>query len=191
MKAFLALLILLLPLVGYGKEKKKLSPARELALCVNRVSSYLNVDPLLFLAIYRVESRLHLYAIGVRKGRKPVRSLFPRSKREALRLARRYLRRGYQLDLGIAQINYGNLRTWGKSLEDAFSVCESVKMSAQVLYACMKRYGRTWRAVDCYNKGFHPRVRGSSSYVRKVKREYGRLKRTYLSVEVARGRHTR
>lgn len=164
-----------------GKEggDEKLSPAKELALCIDKVATYLDIDPLIFLAIYKVESRWNPYAIGVRKGKRPVRSIFPKDKKQAVKIAKKYLSMGYHLDLGIAQINYANIERWAMPLESAFSICKSVKMSAQVLYNCIKTYGKTWRAIDCYNKGFHPRIRSSSSYVRKVKREYYRLSALY------------
>ena len=171
--------VIIFPGTSFPKEKKVNSPAYRLAYCVDKMARKLGVDPLVLLAIYKVESRWHPYAIGVRKGRRPVRSVFPKTRERAIKLVKWYIRRGYQVDLGIAQINYTNIKRWGLKASSAFDICKSVRMSAVVLANCMNRYGRTWKAVDCYNKGFHPYVRNHSSYTRKVRRTYYKLARLY------------
>ena len=50
----------------------------------------------------------------------------------------------------------------------------AVDYGAKVLGDCEKKFGATWRAVDCYNKGAG-NAQNNSSYIEKVKQEYQKL----------------
>ena len=141
--------------------------------CIDFVAQKLNVSPLLLIAIYKHESNLHPYAIGISKNGVHLKSYFPKSKREAILIAKELLKRGYHVDLGLGQISVKNLKRWGVPIEEAFEPCKNVLMSGVVLSECFKAYGRTLKALDCYNKG--RKARSFSKYVLSVIRIYNRL----------------
>lgn len=146
-----------------------LSFANSVESCLLRVSKEINVSPTFFTAILKTESNLHPYAIGVSYRGKPVRSYFPRTQEEAVYLARYISSLGYHVDLGLGQISIQNLRRWGIPIEYAFDPCINLHLAGAVLRDCMARYGRTTKAVDCYNKG---KAIGYSPYVYKVLQNY-------------------
>ncbi len=74
-------------------------------------------------------------------------------------------------DIGIMQINTSNLSLLKrvgliKRNEELWIPCKNVEAGAYILKLCVKRYGLTWRAVDCYNKG--KKAKGVGGYVWKV-----------------------
>lgn len=88
------------------------------------------VSPGTMAAIAHAESRFEPLAIGVNRGT-PVRP--PRTREEAVRLARRLIARGESVDLGLAQINSSNLTWLGLSLEAVFDPCRNLAAAATVL----------------------------------------------------------
>ena len=124
------------------------SKAESLMQCIEDAGYYHNVNPKLLYAIAVVESGLNPRAVNVNKdGSK---------------------------DFGMFQINQWNLRKLGFTKKTAFDPCKSAYIAGYVLKQCVNRYGYTWKAIDCYNKG--GRAKGLSRYVRKVLEVYRRLK---------------
>jgi len=138
--------------------------------CIDKYAKLLRIDKYLLYAIYIVESKLHPYAVHW-KGR----SHFFGDKRRAAEFVRYLWSKGESFDVGLGQINSENLRRWGVNPVSALEPCFNVYLSAVVLSDCMRKYGRTTRALDCYNKG--KKARYTSSYVFKVLSVYRKLKR--------------
>jgi type IV secretion system protein VirB1 len=82
------------------------------------------------LAIITTESGGHPFAIGDNTDRK---SIIPKTKNEAVTIARQRVAKGNSLDLGLGQINSRNLPKLGMSIEDAFDPCKNIKASATIL----------------------------------------------------------
>ncbi len=131
------------------------------------------VAPTTMAALVRAESGFHPLTIGVNNGAPLGRE--PQSPGEAKTLARTLLARGFNLDLGLAQINSANLSRLGLSLDTVFDPCRNLHAAAVFLSACYERasgrYGQGQRALQaalsCYNtnslsRGF------ANGYVQKV-----------------------
>lgn len=74
-------------------------------------------------------------------------------------------------DVGIMQINTSNislLKRAGiiKEARELWVPCKNVEAGAYILKLCVERYGLSWRAVDCYNKG--KKAKGVGGYVWRV-----------------------
>lgn len=126
-------------------------------------------------AIAHVESRFDPLAIGVNRGRAQFDR--PRSPEEAAHLSRRLIRAGFNIDLGLAQINSRNLGWLGLSVEDAFDPCRNLQAAARVLQAGYRPVdasdGERQRALRValsrYNTG-HASRGFDNGYVAKVER---------------------
>lgn len=88
------------------------------------------VSPDTMAAVAHAESRFDPLAIGVNRGT-PVRQ--PRTAEEAARTAHRLIASGASIDLGLAQINSGNLAWLGLSVEAAFDPCRNLAAAARLL----------------------------------------------------------
>jgi type IV secretion system protein VirB1 len=90
-----------------------------------------SVAPETLISIVHTESRFNTLAIGVNSpgARKPV----PATRAQAIAAARRLIRQGYNIDLGLGQINSANLGWLGLSVEDAFEPCRNLAAAARVL----------------------------------------------------------
>ena len=82
-------------------------------------------------SVVHAESRFNPYAIGVNA--KGVRAPDSVDRASATAAARSLIARGYNIDLGLGQINSANLRWLGLSVEDAFDPCRNLAASARVL----------------------------------------------------------
>lgn len=104
-----------------------------------------NVNPYVLYAIAKTESGLNPYAVHINKN-------------------------GTR-DIGIMQINERWVYTLNKSgypitINHLFDPRTNINMGAYVLRLCMNKYGNTWQAIDCYNKG--NKATGYSKYVYNV-----------------------
>jgi type IV secretion system protein VirB1 len=91
-----------------------------------------SVAPATLLALARVESGLDPLALGVNGAQ--ASALRPRSLAEAVERAKALLAAGANLDLGLAQINSGNLARLGLTVETAFDPCRSLAAGAALLH---------------------------------------------------------
>lgn len=82
-------------------------------------------------SVVHTESHFNPYAIGVNA--KGVVAPNPRDRASAAAVARSLIARGYNIDLGLGQINSANLRWLGLSVEDAFDPCRNLAAAARVL----------------------------------------------------------
>jgi len=123
------------------------SEAVDYMQCIKNAAYYHNVNPKLLYAIAIVESGLNPKAVNKNKnGTK---------------------------DYGMFQINEDNLKRLGFSREIALDPCKSAYIAGYLLKVCVGRFGLSWQAIDCYNKGY--KAKGYTKYVRKVLKVYRRL----------------
>jgi len=131
------------------------------------------VAPQTLEAIVRTESGFRPYAIGVNKGFRLIRQ--PVSREEAIVTARWLIGNGYNIDLGLGQINSANLTRLGLSVEDAFDPCRNLAASATILgenYRSARQQATDDQqalraALSAYNTGSFSRG-FSNGYVQKV-----------------------
>lgn len=118
-----------------------------------------SVAPETLLALAKVESGLDPFALGVNGAR--ASALQPKSLAEAVDHAEALLAVGANLDLGLAQINSGNLARLGLTVESAFDPCRSLAAGAALLheaYASARRdaadpQAALRTALSLYNTG--------------------------------------
>lgn len=131
------------------------------------------VAPQTLAAIVRTESQFQPFAIGVNKGFRLVRQ--PVSKEEAVVTAKWLIAKGYNIDLGLGQINHTNLSRTGLTVEDAFDPCKNLAAAATIL---VENYNSARRvvhgeqqalraALSAYNTGSFSRGL-SNGYVQRV-----------------------
>lgn len=124
-------------------------------------------------AIVKTESAFRPYAIGINRGGKL--SWQPRSKDEAVVTARWLITNGYNIDMGLGQINSANLKRLGMSVEDVFDECKNLAAAATIL---SNNFNHTKRltansetalhmALSMYNTG-HPQRGFRNGYVQRV-----------------------
>ena len=124
-------------------------------------------------AIVKTESAFRPLAIGVNGGAKLARQ--PENKAEAVATAKWLIANGYNIDMGLGQVNSSNLRKTGLTVEDAFDACKNIAAAATILHwnyqaASRKVQGEQaalHAALSAYNTGSF--TRGfSNGYVQKV-----------------------
>lgn len=99
-----------------------------------------------------VESSFNPYAIGVVGGRLARQ---PANLAEALATVRMLEAHGRNFSVGLAQVNRGNLATYGlQPYERAFDPCANVVAGSRILAECHARSGGHWgKAFSCYYSG--------------------------------------
>ncbi|MCW8167078.1 conjugal transfer protein [Verminephrobacter aporrectodeae subsp. tuberculatae] len=124
-------------------------------------------------AIVRTESAFRPLTIGVNGGAKLARQ--PENKAEAVATAKWLIGNGYNVDLGLGQINSSNLVKTGLTVEDAFEPCKNLAAAASILHwnyqaASRKAPGgqaTLHAALSAYNTGSF--TKGfANGYVQKV-----------------------
>lgn len=119
------------------------------------------------------ESGANSNAIGINGGLKV--SPPPATKPQATAMAKMLINAGYNIDMGLMQINVFTARRLGLSVDQLFDPCSNVKAGAQVLtenYArTVAKYGHTdaayFAALSIYNTGNSERGI-NNGYVAKV-----------------------
>ncbi|MBX9860584.1 MAG: lytic transglycosylase domain-containing protein [Sphingomonas sp.] len=124
-------------------------------------------------SVVHTESHFNPYAIGINA--KGVAAPDPANRASAAAAARTLIARGYNIDLGLGQINSANLKWLGLSVEDAFDPCRNLAAAARVLsgnYLSVVRSSPSTEAaiataVSMYNTGSRSRGFGNG-YVGRV-----------------------
>jgi type IV secretion system protein VirB1 len=111
------------------------------------------VAPETMAAIVQTESRGDVLAVHDNTERQ---SYHPADKAEAIALARQLIGAGHSVDLGIMQVNVGNLGWARLSIEDAFEPCTNLTAGAMIL-----------KSYSVFNTG-NPRAGFTNGYVRRV-----------------------
>lgn len=87
-------------------------------------------------ALIDVESSFNPWAIGVVGG---TLERQPRHRREALATARALQTAGWNFSVGLGQVNVGNLKRLGLTLDQAFAPCTNLAAMQTVLSECYER----------------------------------------------------
>lgn len=127
------------------------------------------VNPETMAAIVSAESSGHQFAIADAgpvhlpwsKRKHLVRSLYPGTLADAVRISRELIRNGHTVSLGPAQVNDRNLWRLGISIEEIFEPCKNIAAGASILTEFYLRaeakFGRNERALraalSAYNSG--------------------------------------
>jgi type IV secretion system protein VirB1 len=131
------------------------------------------VGPRTIAAIVRVESRGYPWALNVNGADRLARQ--PANRDEAARWAQWLVDRGYNVDLGLMQVNSTNLRSLGLSVRDALDPCTNLRAGSILLRRFYKgalaTHGASdqalYAALSAYNTGNF--TRGfANGYVGKV-----------------------
>jgi type IV secretion system protein VirB1 len=138
------------------------------------------VAPETMMAIVQVESRFNTLAIGVNGH--PRLTITARTPQEAVARASALIAAGRSVDLGLAQINSGNLARLGLSIEATFDPCLNLAAAARVLQDGYARSDARMvgeqtallTALSYYNTG-HPRRGFDNGYVARVTRAAARF----------------
>ena len=132
-----------------------------------------SVAPETLVSVVHAESRFDTLAIGVNA--RGVRAQVPDSPAKAALIARALIAKGYNIDLGLGQINSANLQWLGLSVEDAFDPCRNLAAAARILASNFLTAARTQGtpdraisvALSLYNTGNQARGFGNG-YVARV-----------------------
>lgn len=131
------------------------------------------VEPHTIAAVVKHESGFKPNAIGInRAGRLQWQ---PRNQEEAVVTAEWLIKNGYNIDMGLGQINSANLRYLGLSVKQVFDPCTNLRAAARILtenYTLASRkhadpQKRLQVALSYYNTG-SPTRGFSNGYVSKV-----------------------
>jgi len=130
------------------------------------------VAPQTLVAIVKTESNYQPFRIGVNGGSRLERQ--PVSREEAVVTARWLLNKGYNIDLGLGQVNSANLNRVGLTVQDAFDPCKNIKASGTIFHksyqAALRQYPEDQAfkaALSAYNTG-NFRKGFANGYVQKV-----------------------
>ena len=118
-----------------------------------------SIAPSTLAAVAKVESGFDRLAIGVNGATR--QQIHPTNLADAVSTATQLLKAGRNIDLGLAQINSGNLGRLGLSVERAFDACANLEASGRVLlaaYAGAPAHGdgtglAVLQALSVYNTG--------------------------------------
>lgn len=111
-------------------------------------------------AIVKTESGFKPFAIGINKSEvRLIRQ--PANKQEAVTTAKWLISNGYNIDMGMAQINSANMKWLGVSVDDLFDPCKNVAAGAKILLNnyvdAFKKFGEPQNALraalSSYNTG--------------------------------------
>ncbi len=118
-----------------------------------------NVDTAIIRQIIEVESSKNQFAINVNK----IGSFTPKTKDEAINLAKKYISNGYSVDIGLMQFNSKNLNSTlfsHYSVDDLLDACKNIKAGSDLFYLAyestnpnLNKFQRITRALSIYNTG--------------------------------------
>ncbi len=129
-----------------------------------------SIAPEALLPLTHVESSWNTLAIDINHG--PV--VHAHNEGEAVAIASSYIRAGYSVDLGIAQINSRNLSRVGLSVADAFDPCLNFRAAEKLLTENYNRASRDYSGLEAISRTFSLYNSGSytvgyhNNYVGKV-----------------------
>jgi type IV secretion system protein VirB1 len=131
------------------------------------------VAPSTLTAIVRVESGGKPYALNVNGAQKLTRQ--PRDAEEAAAWADWLVARGYSVDMGLTQVNSGNLARLGLTPQQLFDPCTNLRAGGKILtenyLGAAKQYGSGQTALkaalSAYNTGNY-KAGLANGYVAKV-----------------------
>ena len=131
------------------------------------------VAPVTMAAIVQTESGGWPWTINVNG--LPDGSMRFSTKQAAIAAATRYIRMGYKVDMGIAQVNSENLSWLGLSVRQVFNPCANLQAAQHILVGAYHQAGANGPesldgAFQAYNSG---NTRGDGHYAQVVYRQAG------------------
>ena len=131
------------------------------------------VAPVTMAAIVQTESSGWPWTIDVNG--LPGGSMRFSTKQAAIAAATRYIRRGYKVDMGLAQVDSENLAWLGLSVTNVFNPCANLEAAQRILIGVYRQAGANGTqsldgAFQAYNSG---NTRGDGHYARVVYRQAG------------------
>lgn len=120
----------------------------------------LNVEPVAVAAIMRPESNFKPHTIGINHRHMKLERQ-PANKEEAVSWAKWLIDHGYNIDMGLMQINSSNLKKLGLSVESVFDPCTNINAGTKIFVENYERaaqqYGHGQKAfqaaLSAYNTG--------------------------------------
>ena len=131
------------------------------------------VAPVTMAAVVQAESGGWPWAIDVNG--LPDGSMRFSTKHAAITAATRYIRMGYKVDMGIAQVDSENLAWLGLSVQQAFNPCSNLRAAQRILIGAYRQAGSAGTqsldgAFQVYNSG---NTSGDGHYAKVVYRQAG------------------
>jgi len=131
------------------------------------------IDVQTIAAIVKTESNYNPLVIGINGQVKLARQ--PQTEDEAVSTARWLINNGYNIDMGLGQINSENLKRVGLTVEEVFDPCKNIGAAAQILksnYVSAKdhiqdQHQAYLASLSAYNTGSFSKG-FSNGYVQKV-----------------------
>jgi type IV secretion system protein VirB1 len=108
------------------------------------------IAPEAIMSIVSVESQFDPLAINVNH----VGRVHATSTDDAVAFATRWIKAGYSVDLGLAQVNSRNLGWTGLSIASAFDPCANLAAAARVLEPAYARASREGAGLDAISRTF-------------------------------------
>lgn len=118
-----------------------------------------NVSSSIIKQIIQVESNFNEFAINVNR----IGSFTPKTKQEAINLAKKYISKGYSVDIGLMQFNSNNLNLAlfsHYSVDDLLDICKNIKAGSDLFYLAyestnsnLNKTQRISKALSIYNTG--------------------------------------
>lgn len=149
--------------------------------CLLQAAQMYSVHPYLIQSIAWVESRGHPWALNikslkrislkkirarvVRRGNYFYYSVFPSSKKEALKVLSS-MKGIVSVDYGLMQINSYWLRKLGLTSGEILDPCLNLYVGAYIIAYCRSKKREWWDAIECYHRS--ERANGAGSYAAKV-----------------------
>jgi type IV secretion system protein VirB1 len=120
----------------------------------------LNIEPAAIIAVMKQESNLRPYRININRSQVKLK-IQPKSYQEAVTWSKYLIKQGYNIDMGLMQINSANLKRLHLTVETAFNPCTNLRAGAQILFEnyqrASSRYGHGkvafYSALSAYNTG--------------------------------------
>jgi len=128
--------------------------------CYYTASDYYKVPVKLLYAITKVESDFEPYCINVNSHGRSIWNKCYNDYQSAYYIAERLFNSGYNIDVGLMQINSENIKDHRWNLANVLNPCLNVFYGAYLLRENINRYGYNWTAIWHYN--------GAPSYAHKV-----------------------
>jgi len=155
--------------------------------CLEQAAGKYSLNPFVLHAIVKTESGLNPYALEIiapvvdrgincsfgHSHDKVIYSCMPGSREEAIKLMHYAQEKGYSYSVGLGQINSWWIRKLGLQPEFLLDPCYNLYVSAYILNLCWRRFGDSWKTIDCYNRGAG-RALEISGYTIKVHKELKR-----------------
>lgn len=172
-KKTLAVLSCLFASTNSFSEVLKIGLNNYLERCSNK-----NAHPSVMLAIIKTESGGNPLSIGLngrQNGKKIKLARQPGNYEQAIQWVTYLENRGYNFDIGIAQVNIKNVHKYGLRAADALDICKNLQMASlilknnynQALYKHQDQQTAVRMAISAYNTGNY-RKGFYNGYVSKV-----------------------